>query len=390
MIDPESRDTLTALVRRAAGVRLLVLAAYRPLGTRTPTWHTPAGRVVRLDGLDSACAVALVTSVDPVAPVAPVALAEQLRVHTGGSPLYMRALLQEHPTQELVVLAARGELPAPADLAATLHARVAVLAPDAAQLLNALAVLGDAWADLPTAAAIGGVRDADTAVALLRDEGLLRLDRTTVVPRIRIAHAVICAAVYEVIPTSARRRLHGAAAARLAEPGARLRHRFAATLDPDEGLATDLEHHADQLHGRAFFREAARFRLLAASATAADAQRLRHPRRRRAVQPHRHRRADQDPAVRDRRRRRPVLQRPARRAGRAGARQHLRPVHADRGGQLPLPTPGPRAHRAAHVRLARRPDRVTSGRRLFARISRVRGVRRSRGSVRPPRLGAGC
>src|SRR5690349_18418532 len=164
-IDPESVDALTALVRRAAGVRLLVLAAYRPLGSRHPAWRQLIGPVLRLAGLDGPAAAALVAALDPAAPAA---LAEQLRVHTGGSPLHMRALLQEHPTRELVVLAARGELPAPADLAATVHSRVAALAPDAAQLLRALAVLGDAWADLPTAAAVGGVRDADAALAALR------------------------------------------------------------------------------------------------------------------------------------------------------------------------------------------------------------------------------
>ena len=271
-IDPESVDVLTALIERAAGDRLLVLAAHRPLGTRHPRWRRLGPPTVHLDGLDAEAAAVLVAS---LAPQAPVALAEQLRSHTGGSPLHMRALLQEHPAHELAALAARGELPAPADLAAAVDARLAELAPDAARLLHALAVLGDNWADLPTAAAIGGVTDPHTAVRVLMGEDLLRLDRVSPTARVRISHAVLRAAAYETVPAEARRRLHGAAAARLAGAGDRLRHRLAAAQGSDESLAADLDRHADDGHDRGLFREAARFRRLAASATAAPADRER-------------------------------------------------------------------------------------------------------------------
>lgn len=271
-IDPESVDTVAALVQRAAGDRLLVLAAHRPLGRRHPTWRRLAEHTIRLDGLDGAAAAELVASLDPDAPNG---LAEQLRAHTGGSPLYMRALMQEHSSRELAALAAHDELPAPADLAATVDARVADLAPDAARMLHALAVLGDAWTDVPTAVAVGGVSDADIAVAVLRDEGLVRFDGTAAVPRIRIVHAVIRAAVYDTIPGPARRQLHRAAAARLSDAGRRMRHRLAATVGADEGLATDLDRHADELHGRGQFREAGRFRRRAASVTSSDPARQR-------------------------------------------------------------------------------------------------------------------
>ena len=271
-VDPESVEVLTRLVERAAGDRLLVLAAHRPLGRRHPAWRRLGAPTVHLDGLDPPTAAALVAS---LAADAPAHLAEQLRVHTGGSPLHMRALLQEHPARELAALAARGELPAPADLAAAVDARIAELAPDAARLLHALAVLGDTWADLPTAAAVGGVTDPDTAVGVLVGEDLLRVDRASVVPRVRISHAVLRAAAYETIPVASRRVLHGAAAARLPGAGDRLRHRLAAAVGPDEGLAADLDRHADDRHDRGLFREAARFRRLAASAGAGDAARER-------------------------------------------------------------------------------------------------------------------
>jgi DNA-binding CsgD family transcriptional regulator len=271
-IDPESVDTVAALVQRAAGDRLLVLAAHRPLGRRHPAWRRSVTDLVRLDGLDDEAAAALVAAHDPTAPAD---LARQLRAHTSGNPLHIRALLQEHSVPELTALAARGELPAPVDLAAALHTRVTTFAPGAARLLHTLAVLGDAWTDLPTAAAVGGIDDVDGAVVVLREAGLVVIDRTSALARARISHAVIRAAVYELIPTPVRRRLHRAAAARVTDAGARLRHRLAAIPGPDDGLADDLERHADQLHQRALFREATRFRRLAASVTAGGAARRR-------------------------------------------------------------------------------------------------------------------
>jgi len=267
-IDPDSADALAALVQRAAGDRVLVATAFRPLGRRHAAWRrvvAAEGRVIRLDGLD---AEAVAELVGPLAPDAPRQLAERLREHTAGNPLHIRALLREHSAPELAALAARGELPAPAELVARMDTRVARLDPDAARLLHALAVLGDTWSDIGTAAAIGGVRDADAAIAVLRNEGLVRIDRATAVTRIRIFHAVIRAAVYDGIPLAQRRSLHGAAAARLPAAGDRLLHRVAAAAVPDEGIARDLEAHADGLHERQQYRMAARFLRQAAQASA--------------------------------------------------------------------------------------------------------------------------
>jgi DNA-binding CsgD family transcriptional regulator len=266
-IDPDSADALAALVQRAAGDRLLVATAFRPLGRRHAAWRRvldTEGRVVRLDGLDGAAVAALVGS---LVQDAPPQLAERLREHTSGNPLHIRALLREHSAPELAALAARGELPAPAELVVRMDTRIARLDPDAARLLHALAVLGDTWSTIATAVAIGGVRDADAAMAVLRDEGLVRIDRAAAIPQIRIFHAVIRAAVYDGIPLAQRRSLHGAAAARLPAAGDRLLHRVAAAAAPDEGIARDLEAHADGLHERQQYREAARFLRQAARAS---------------------------------------------------------------------------------------------------------------------------
>jgi DNA-binding CsgD family transcriptional regulator len=129
-------------------------------------------------------------------------------------------------------------------------------------------VLGDTWSTTSAAVAIEGVRDADAAIGLLSGEGLVRIDRAAAVPRIRIFHAIIRAAVYDGIPLAQRRSLHGAAAARLPAAGERLLHRVAASAAPDEAIARDLEAHADERHERQQYREAARFLRHAARASA--------------------------------------------------------------------------------------------------------------------------
>jgi DNA-binding CsgD family transcriptional regulator len=271
-IDRDSTDALAALVKRAAGDRLLVVTAARPLGRAHAAWSRVAnsdGRVIKLDGLSQAAAAELVST---LVPNALPGLSERLREHTVGNPLHIRALLREHSAAELATLAAYGELPAPADLAARMDARVAQLDPDAARLLHALAVLGDTWSDTATAAAVGGVEDAGAALAVLRDEGLVRIDRTAARSRVRIFHAVVRAAIYGGIPLARRRRLHGAAAARLPSAGERLLHRSAAAAPVDEGLARDLEAHGNALHERQQFREAGRFLRLAAQASATPAE----------------------------------------------------------------------------------------------------------------------
>lgn len=270
-VDPESVTAMAAFVERSAADGVLLLAAHRPLSTRRAPWSrlldgsTDQTTRVSLHGLDRDAVAELVAE---LAPGAPDTLAERLRRHTAGNPLHLRALLREHSAAELAALAERGELPAPAELAAAVDARVTALGQDPTRLLRTLAVLDDGWTDLPVAAAIGGVDDPDRAARALRGAHLLRLDRTGPVPRVRLVHAVIRAAAYETVPTDVRRRTHGAAAARLSEPGDRLRHRLAAAPGPDEALAADLDEHADGLHGRGRYREAARFRRLAASVTA--------------------------------------------------------------------------------------------------------------------------
>lgn len=276
-IDPESMAAVTALAERAQGDRILIVVAFRPLGLRHPAFRrlldeapAPRVRVIELAGLDPTAAQDLVTS---MAPDAPPGLAEHLIAHTGGSPLHMRALLREYPASELAVLADRGELPAPTELAAVIETRIAGLDPQVATMMRVLAVLGDEWHDTATVSALGAITDPDTVVRILRDEGLVAVHVGNSATRIRISHAVIRAAAYATIPHEPRRRLHAAAAARSTSATQRLRHRFAASAGPDEGLAFDLDRQAADLHARERFREAARHHRMAAAISRSDPER---------------------------------------------------------------------------------------------------------------------
>lgn len=276
-IDAESVDTLSTLLLRSTGAKLLVVAAHRPLRTAHPLWRRlvrdlPA-RTASLHGL----AVEEVHELIRAATAAPPeGLAEALRSHTGGNPLHIVALLHEHAPQELAVMAERGLLPAPAELAEHMGARIARLSSDAGELLRALAVLGDHWADVPTAAAVAGLPEPDQAIAVLRDERLIRMDSAGPIARLRIHHSVTRAAVYESIPVADRRRLHGAAAARHADPQRRLTHRAAAAAPgSDDSLAAELAEHASRLHAQHRFRQSARLLRSAANVARSTQERRR-------------------------------------------------------------------------------------------------------------------
>jgi len=122
---------------------------------------------VSLDGLDDGSALQVVREAHPDAPVL---LAERLRQHTGGSPLLLRSLLREYSVDRLQAMADHGGLPAPSDLVAAMRERLSHFAPDAAAVLEALAVLGDGGADMFVTAAVADVRDLDQAVTTLRSE----------------------------------------------------------------------------------------------------------------------------------------------------------------------------------------------------------------------------
>ncbi|ANJ25436.1 hypothetical protein ATC03_00260 [Agromyces aureus] len=264
--DPESIDAIGILMARMAGDRLLLVAGHRPIGSRHARWtarlnDAPSAVQIVLDGFDEEATLELLRE---SAPEAPLDLARNLREHTGGSPLFLRSLLHEHPVLELQALADRGELPATHDLVATMGERLSRLDPAMVATLSAIAVIGGDGAEPYLVSAVADVSDVATALAPLTREGLVVVDRTGPIQRARIFHGVVQAAVYDNIPPATRERMHATAAARSMSESERLRHRVAAARSADDGLAADLGAFADALHERGRYREAARFRRQAA------------------------------------------------------------------------------------------------------------------------------
>jgi DNA-binding CsgD family transcriptional regulator/tetratricopeptide (TPR) repeat protein len=264
--DPESIDALGVSMERMAGDRVLFIACHRPAGSRHARWVSrlnDAPSVVRvvLDGLDNESTLGLLREFDAKAPMS---LAEELRQHTGGSPLYLRSLLHEYSIADLHALAARDQLPATNELVAAMGERLSRLDPSAVATLSAIAVVGGDGAETFVLSAVADVADISSALALLTNEGLVVVDRTRATPRARVFHGVVQAAIYDNIPPATRERMHSLAAARMGSESERLRHRAAAARGSDDGLSSDLSAFADALHEGGRYREAARFRRQAA------------------------------------------------------------------------------------------------------------------------------
>lgn len=268
--DAESVRALARLARRAEGDRLLIMVASRPLRQMHSEWQralieTDAVRITR-DGL-------YVDEVETLLELhgGPVTgdLAERLRAHTAGNPLHLISLLRERSIADLAAITDPADLPAPLELATSMRGRIARLSTDAALLLGALAVLGDGWVPLDLAAGVAGVIDGVSARAVLVVEGLAHAHGGTVHTQIRISHAVLGAAVYEVLDEVARRNLHRAAAQRVSDEGVRLRHRVMADDgSADSQLISQIRVYAASQHASGLFREAARTLRLAARVNA--------------------------------------------------------------------------------------------------------------------------
>ena len=143
--DIPSARALLFTVRRLRHDRVLVVLTARPaalqrLGDSWQRLLLDRSRVHRLqlDGLrpSEIQELAVNLGLDPLSAGA----AERLMHHTGGHPLYLRALLEELPAEALTSGAA--SLPAPRSLAATVLSRLGGMSDSAQELVGAAAVLG--------------------------------------------------------------------------------------------------------------------------------------------------------------------------------------------------------------------------------------------------------
>jgi DNA-binding CsgD family transcriptional regulator len=235
---PSSRALLFAL-RRLRADTVLTVVATRAEGPMDPGWaRFVAGdsRVtrIRLEGLAAGDLIEMASALE--LGVLSSRGAVRLLTHTGGNPLYSRALLQEIGVAALNAGDGSG-LPAPRDLSAVILTRVAALSSEAQTFLAAASVLGQ-HAPVATTASVAGLSDSmrgsDEAVSAgLLVEGPPRSELT-------FAHPLYRAAIYADLSPTNRRRLH-ALAANVVDGRAGLAHRVAATLGADDVLANELE-----------------------------------------------------------------------------------------------------------------------------------------------------
>jgi DNA-binding CsgD family transcriptional regulator len=235
---PSSRAVLFAL-RRLRADKVLAVVSTRAGALADPGWaRFVAGdsRVtrIRLGGLTPADLTELATALG--LGVLSERGASRLAAHTEGNALYCRALLEEIGIAGLGAAGERG-LPAPRELSAVILARVTALPVTAQSFLAAASVLGQR-APMSAIVSVARLPDAQDEVDAAVAAGLL----TEGDPALELAftHPLYRAAIYADLSPATRRELH-ARAAEVAVGRARLAHRAAASLGPDEALAGELE-----------------------------------------------------------------------------------------------------------------------------------------------------
>ncbi|MBE2315803.1 AAA family ATPase [Solirubrobacter sp. CPCC 204708] len=240
-VDAGSLRAILFAVRRLVAERVLTVLTVRAdeLDRLPPALRALAtgarGSVVTVEALSEA-------EVEALAAASGITLsrrvARALQTHTAGSPLYLKALLDEQPAERWSV--DDGTWPAPRSYAALVHRRVAAAPAPGRRLLEALAVAGPVHA-----AAIAGVDALEAADAALATGLVTFADRT-----LRFGHPLSRAAVYHGLGVAERARLHARAAELADSPAIALRHRVAAAVGTDDVLAEELERSAAEARAR--------------------------------------------------------------------------------------------------------------------------------------------
>ena len=240
-IDAPSAGALLFALRRLHGDRVCVVIVSRPDGLAHlgPSWSrllADPDRVerIRLSGLSGSEVNQLADSLG----IGPLTLAagERLKEHTGGHPLYLKALLGELPLDRLNF--GDGGLPAPHSFSATVLARLTTIGADAQNLVAAAAVAGTRC-PLTFAAAVAGLEDPLPALEEALAAELAGLVPARLPEEIAFPHPLVRAAIYDDLSPTRRRALH-LACAKLASGSASLAHRVAASHGDDDRLAAEL------------------------------------------------------------------------------------------------------------------------------------------------------
>lgn len=209
--DAPSVELIEYLGRRVADIPVLLVVARRRPTRAAPAMLAPSCELVTLEPL-SADGVRQVTS--EILPNAGPGIAEACHAATGGTPLYVQAVLEELRARELPLepasvdaVAGQGAQP----VVRSVDRRLAALGDDAARVAEAVAILGDATA-LADIAELAGVDPTAAAhsVDALVDAGILDTANGPA-----FAHPVVRSAVLD----------------RLGDQEVALRHRRAAMLE---------------------------------------------------------------------------------------------------------------------------------------------------------------
>jgi DNA-binding CsgD family transcriptional regulator len=235
---PSSRAVLFAL-RRLRADKVLAIVSTRAGELDDPGWARFAGgdsRVtrVRLGGLSPGDLTELASALG--LGVLSQRGASRLVAHTQGNALYCRALLDEMGLSALGAAGDRG-LPAPRELSAVILTRVASLPATTQSFLAAASVLGQ-HAPISAIVPVARLPDARSEVDAAVAAGLLTEAASAL--ELVFTHPLYRAAIYADLSPASRRELH-ARAAQVVTGRARLAHRAAAALGPDEALASELQ-----------------------------------------------------------------------------------------------------------------------------------------------------
>ena len=194
------------------------------------------GDRLRVDGLSETEVVELVQAQGLVPAAGAVTAAARLCHHTDGSPLYLRALMDELPAEQLL---AADPLPAPPSYALLVTGALSAHSDAAQQLARAAALLPDgSLVDL--VAAVAGVEHPRQALEELSSTPAILIP--TEGPRgwtVSFPHPLVRAAVYDDLGPHARATLHRRAGELLTGDAA-LNHMVAASDGPDDDLADRL------------------------------------------------------------------------------------------------------------------------------------------------------
>jgi hypothetical protein len=239
-VDQASLVSLTFAFRRLNSGRVLAILISRedlppgaPLGR---VFDSPLGRRIPVAGLGVAAVKELAARL--MSRAVSTVDTQSLQSHTGGNPLYLKALLAELPAHGLIDVR---RLPAPKSFAQHALAPLARSSADSRRLVGAAAVFG-IEARLADAAAVAAV-ERPMEAAEESPPSLVQLIDGPLGWTLRFTHPLNRAAVYHDLPVSERARLHGLAAARTAGRPA-LWHRVRAAVQPDALLAADLTREA--------------------------------------------------------------------------------------------------------------------------------------------------